>query len=78
MRPSACQRLFEEDQRGRAPIRKCTVASCPLSTASRFRKAFTQPHWAHRRRSPSLVRPSATGTLRIDGLTSNDIIYSVS
>lgn len=56
MRPSACQRLFEEDQRGRAPIRKCTVASCPLSTASRFRKAFTQPHWAHRRRSPSAVR----------------------
>ena len=44
VRPSACQALFDEDQRGRPPIAKSTIRWSPLTTASRFKHAFTQPH----------------------------------
>ena len=44
--PSACQALFDGDT-GRPKVQKCSVIACPLRTTSRFRGAYTQPHWAH-------------------------------
>ena len=44
--PSSCQKLFDEDTR-RPAVVKCTVIACPTRTTSLFRRAYTQPHWAH-------------------------------
>ncbi|KAL1528889.1 hypothetical protein AB1Y20_010212 [Prymnesium parvum] len=51
--PSSCQPLFDGDP-SRPAVRKCTIASCPLHTASRFTRATTQMHWAHQ--SPHFLR----------------------
>ena len=46
LQPSGCQGLFDSDPR-RPKVTKCTVAGCPIRTASSFSDARTQPHWAH-------------------------------
>ena len=46
VQPSSCQLMFDGDK-SRPKVRKCTVAGCPLRTASRFTDSRTQPHWAH-------------------------------
>ncbi|KAL3902249.1 MAG: hypothetical protein SGPRY_012145 [Prymnesium sp.] len=52
MLPSSCQKLFDDDTT-RPRVRKCTVASCPLRTVSRFTSGLTQTHWAHQ--SPAFL-----------------------
>ena len=46
LQPSSCQALFDDD-RNRPQVKKCTIVSCPLHTASVFGNSYTQPHWAH-------------------------------
>jgi len=46
LRPSSCQSLFDHEP-NRQRVVRCTMAACPLRTASQFRDGFTQPHWAH-------------------------------
>ena len=67
MRPSSCQALFDGDTT-RPEVTKCTIVACPLRTHSRFRRGYTQMHWAHQ--SPNFLEvPRAWADRGLDWLS---------